>query len=65
MATRRLKNIPNSIEVDVLKEAYKEAMKEWLDEQFTRFGRFTFYGLLSAGLAAMIYLILISQGWHR
>ena len=53
------------VEKELLKEAYKEAMKEWLDSQFLRFGRFTFYGLLSAVLTAAVYFLLISQGWHR
>lgn len=65
MATRKKKpSIPPNLEVEALKEAYREAMKEWLDEQFTKFGRWSFFALLSAGFAALVYFILVINGWH-
>jgi hypothetical protein len=56
--------MPN-IDKDVLKEATKEAIKEWLDEQFIKLGKWTLGGLLSASVAAIGWLILTSQGWHK
>ena len=47
------------------KSALKQAIKEWLDEQFAKFGRWTFYGLAAAGLAALTYLIMAANGWHK
>ena len=47
------------------KEAVKEALKEWLDEQFAKFGRWTFYGIVAAALVAFVYFILVTQGWRR
>lgn len=61
----KARRVPQRIEAEVLKEAYKEAMKEWLDDQFATFGRYSFYALLSAGLTALMYFILTSNGWHR
>jgi hypothetical protein len=40
------------------KEAVKQAIKEWLNEQFAAFGRWTFYGLCSMALGGMTYLAL-------
>jgi hypothetical protein len=61
----KARRVPPRLEAEVLKEAYKEAMKEWLDEQFAKFGKWSFFSLLSAGLAALIYFILVANGWHR
>ena len=49
---------------ELMKKAAKEAIREFLDEKFTVFGRWSFYSLLALGLVAMVYFILLSQGWH-
>lgn len=49
----------------VTKAAVKEAIKEWLDDQFAKFGKWTFHGILAAALAALLYFILIHQGWRQ
>lgn len=46
-----------------VKAALKEALKEWLDDKFTTFGKFAAISIAAAGLATIIYFILISQGW--
>ena len=50
---------------DAQKEVVKEAIREWLDEQFIKVGKWTIGGICSAGLAALTYWILTSQGWHK
>lgn len=50
---------------DEMKKAMKQAIKEWLDEQFAKFGRWSFYGLAAMGLAALVYFILSLNGWHK
>lgn len=40
------------------KDAVKQAIKEWLDEQFAAFGRWTFYGLCSMALGGLTWLAL-------
>ncbi|MFZ6767526.1 hypothetical protein ACO0LM_10605 [Undibacterium sp. Di26W] len=47
------------------KEAIKEALQEWLDKQFALFGKWTLAGLAAAGLAGLVYLALMGQGWHK
>lgn len=61
----RPRRVPRSLEAEVLKEAYKEAMKEWLDDQFSKFGKWSLFAIVSAGLTALIYFILTVNGWHR
>lgn len=52
-------------EKEVMKEAMKEALREWLDEKYATFGKWSLHGLAAAGLAAIAYLILITNGWHK
>lgn len=47
------------------KEIFKEALKEWLDEKFAEFGRWSLMGLGAAALAGMVALVLYSQGWRH
>lgn len=47
------------------KEILKQALKEWMDERFAAFGRWTFYGFLVAAWGALAYLILYSEGWKK
>lgn len=51
------------IDPNVLKDAAKEALKEWLNDQFAAFGKFTLGGLMSAAFAGLVYLWLASHGW--
>lgn len=48
-----------------LKKIYQEALQEWLDKKFAEFGKWSFYSLVAAGLAALTYFILWMNGWHK
>lgn len=50
---------------DAQKQVLKEAIREWMDEQFAIVGRWTFYGLLAAAFAGCVYLALKGQGWNK
>lgn len=45
------------------KRVLKEALKEWLDEKYSTFGRWAFWSLAAAGLFALCYFILTTNGW--
>jgi hypothetical protein len=47
------------------KAAMKEAIHEWLNEQFAEFGKWTLKGLLAAAFCGAVYLAMISAGWHK
>lgn len=53
------------IDMETQKDAVKEALKEWLDEAFATFGKWTFTGLLAAAFAGAVYLALKGQGWTK
>ena len=59
------KRTNREIQLELLKQAYKEATKEWLDEQFAKFGRWSFFGVLCSGLTALVYFILWMNGFQR
>lgn len=47
------------------KEAMKQAIREWLDDAFAEFGRWTFRGLMAAALCGCVYLAMKGQGWSK
>lgn len=51
-------------EQEGVKLALKEALKEWLDEKYAEIGKWTLHGLLAAGVVALAYFILTTNGWH-
>lgn len=50
---------------DDMKTAVKEALREWLDEKYALFGKWSLHGLMALGLAAVVVLILWSNGWRK
>lgn len=50
---------------DDQKRAVKEALKEWLDEKFSEFGKWSLAGFGAMALAALIYFILKMNGWNH
>lgn len=56
---------PYDIPEAMLKNAIKEAAREWLDEIFQTFGKYSIFGLMGAALVGAVYLALAGAGWHR
>ncbi len=50
---------------DEVKHAMKEALKEWLDEKFASFGKWSLGSLGAAVLVAIIYFLLQLNGWKH
>lgn len=48
---------------DEQKEIVKEAIREWLDEKYTDFGKWTLHGLMAACLGALAYFLAIHGGF--
>ena len=54
----------NELDRDQQKAIVKEAIREWLDEKYSAFGKWTFHGLLAAALCALVYF-LSTHGWIK
>jgi hypothetical protein len=48
---------------EAIKQALKEGIREWLDDQFKELGKWTFRGLAAGALAGIVWLMLVSSGW--
>lgn len=53
------------MEKEDLKRIMQEALKDWLNDKFAEFGKLSLGAIAAAALAAMTYLILAMNGWHR
>lgn len=45
------------------KEIVKDAIREWLDEKYSAFGKWTLHGLLAAALGAIAYYLVTHGGF--
>ena len=51
-------------EIDI-KEALKEAIKEWMDDKVLQFGKWSIVTLACSGIFALAYFILSVNGFHK
>lgn len=57
--------MPDKMTPDQEKEIMKEAIEEWLDKQFAKFGKWTLGLMAMACLAWAFFGWLNFQGWHK
>lgn len=50
---------------DEMKSIMKEAIKEWMDERYADFGRWSFFGIAAGALGWLAFAIMTAQGWHK
>lgn len=50
---------------ELVKQAIKEAAKEWLDEQFRNFGKWTAGGLVVGVFYGAVKLLVINGWWPK
>lgn len=48
-----------------MKQAMKEAIREFLDEKFSQFGKWSMAAFAALAVAALTYFILWANGYHR
>lgn len=63
MSEEEKRRLADAVKQAELRQVVIEAIKEWLNEMFAAFGRWTLGGLAAAALAGLVYLALIGQGW--
>lgn len=49
--------------LQAIRDVQKEAIKEWLDNMWLQFGKWSFKGLLSLLFAAFIYALISTHGF--
>lgn len=49
---------------ELFKAAVKEAIREWLNDMFAAFGKWTAAGFAAAALAALAYFMIFVKGGH-
>jgi len=56
-------------EAELMKAATREgaraAIKEFLDEQFAKFGRWSLHGIAAMVFSALVYWAATTHGWHK
>ena len=50
---------------NAVKAAAREAIREFLDDQFAMFGKWSMRVLAAVILSALVYFVLSMSGWHR
>lgn len=50
---------------DDQKAAIKEAIRDWMDERFATFGKWTAGGLFGLLFGWLVYGLMSLNGWHR
>lgn len=63
MNSEDTERILHELSKNELKIVVKAAIKEWLDEQTLKFGKWSLRWLALAALGALVYFILLAQGW--
>lgn len=48
-----------------LKEVFKLALKEWLDDKFTQFGKWSAYTIAAAVMGACVYFVFWVEGFKK
>ena len=47
------------------KKVFKDVLTDFLNEQFAQFGKFSMYGLVATGFAALVWLYFFSKGFQK
>ena len=57
--------MPDQLTKAEIKEAFKDGLKEWLNERAAMFGWISLASIVSAMLGVLAWFIIQSLGWHR
>lgn len=46
-----------------MREVFREAINEWINDKFREFGKWSIKGLAALAFGLLIYLVLVQHGW--
>jgi hypothetical protein len=52
------------LEREIVKEALKEGIRDWIDDKYREVGKYTLAALAAVTFAGLIYFVLMLSGWH-
>lgn len=58
------KRPPLKPDPELMKSALKEALKDWLDDKFVQFGKWSLAGILAMAFAMVVWFFFFSHGWR-
>jgi hypothetical protein len=59
----KLTKVQSDLKNEEAKALIKEAISEWLDDQFATFGKWSGVGIAAMVFAAIVYAFFITEGW--
>lgn len=51
------------LELEEIQQALREELRDWLNEQFITFGKWSLKGIAALALAGLVYLFIVTHGW--
>lgn len=57
--------MPGDLSEDQVREALKEAFREWLDARYAEVGRWTVGAFFIAVFGGLVWIAMTTAGWHR
>lgn len=55
----------SQIDEDTIKRAVREVLREWLEEKYAAFGKWSLMGLGALFFVSIVYFIVLMNGWHK
>jgi hypothetical protein len=57
--------MPGDLSEDQVREALKEAFREWLDARYAEVGRWTVGAFFLGVFGGLVWIAMTTAGWHR
>ena len=53
------------LDTEAIQNALRDELRQWLNDQFAAFGKWSLKGLIAFLLAGLVYLWFSSHGWQK
>lgn len=48
---------------DTIKDVFREAIAEWMEDKFKEFGKWSLKGIAVAAFGTLVYFVMVHSGW--